>query len=120
MDYLNKIIIDFEIQSVDGIRDCFENGISPNLLYNDKPLIYELINFYPRGPKFKDCIKVFVNHGLEFEDKALLAVLLDDALALEGELKKAPEAVNKRYSFDCAFTPLFQASLLHICAEYNH
>jgi ankyrin repeat protein len=31
-----------------------------------------------------------------------------------------PEAINKRYSLDCAFTPLYSATLLHVCAEYNH
>jgi hypothetical protein len=120
MDYLKKIIIDFEIQSVEGIRDCFENGISPNQIYNNEPLIYELINFYPRGPKFKECIKAFVDYGLEFGDKILLAVLLDDAKSLEKEIDKNPGAVNNRYSFKCTFTPLIQATLLHICAEYNH
>ena len=49
MDYLQKIIIDFELQSVDGIKECFENGINPNDRFNNKPLIYELINEYPKG-----------------------------------------------------------------------
>jgi hypothetical protein len=38
MDYLQKLIVDIEIQSVEGIRECFENGISPNDLHNNKPL----------------------------------------------------------------------------------
>jgi ankyrin repeat protein len=120
MDYLQKIIIDFEIQSLEGIKGCFENGISPNAIYNNKPLIYELINEYPRGPKFKECIRLFIDHGLEFEDKFLLTVLSDDAVALDTELSKNPAAVKNKYSIDCTFTPLYQASLLHICAEYNH
>ncbi|MBI3235818.1 MAG: hypothetical protein HYZ42_17570, partial [Bacteroidetes bacterium] len=52
MDYLRRIIGEFEIHSVEGIKECFENGINPNQLVNDRPLIYELINMYLRGPLF--------------------------------------------------------------------
>ena len=120
MDYLQKIIGDFEIHSVAGIKECFENGIDPNQLYNGKPLIYEMINMYLRGPEFKNCIKTFVDFGLRFDDKVLLAVLLDDETSLDKLLNENRALVFKKYSLDCTFTPLLEASLLHICAEYNH
>jgi len=120
MDYLQKIIIDFEIHSVEGIRDCFENGVNPNETFRGKPLIYNLIEMYTRGPLFKKCIRVFVDYGLEFEDKILLSVLLDNSSLLDDQLDADKNAVIRKYSFDCAFTPLYEVSLLHICAEYNH
>lgn len=120
MDYLQKIIIDFELHSVEGIRDCFENGVSPNELVKGKPLILELINMYTRGPMFKSCIQTFVDFGLEFEDEILLSVLLDNDTLLDTQLASDNTDVHKKYSLDCAFTPLFEATLLHICAEYNH
>ena len=120
MDYLKKIIIDFELHSVEGIKECFENGVDPNDTYEGKPLIYALINMYTRGPSFKNCIKVFVDYKLEFEDNVLLAVLLDDSGWLDSLLTGNKEALTKKYSFDSTFTPLYQATLLHICAEYNH
>lgn len=120
MDYLQKILGDFEIHSAEGIRECFANGINPNQLHKGKPLIYEMINMYLRGPRFKDCIKVFVDAGLQFDDKALLAVLLDDAVLLERYISSDKTVLLKQYSLDCTFTPLYKASLLHICAEYNH
>jgi hypothetical protein len=120
MDYLQKIIGDFEIHSVDGIIECFENGVDPNQQHNDKPLIYEMINMYLRGPKFKHCIKAFTDFGLKFDNEVLLAVLLDDAISLDKLLTDNKELAFKRYSLDCTFTPLYEASLLHICAEYNH
>jgi hypothetical protein len=119
MDYLQKIIGDFEIHSVEGIKECFENGVDPNQLYKGKPLIYEMINMYLRGPKFKNCIKVFVDFGLRFDDKVLLAVLLDDATSLDKLLADNRDLLFNKYSLDCTFTPLYEASLLHICAEYN-
>lgn len=27
MNYFQEIVIDIELQSVDGIRECFENGV---------------------------------------------------------------------------------------------
>ena len=120
MDYLQKILIDIETQSVEGIKECFQNGIDPNATFRKKPLVYEVINGYPRGPKFKECINVFVDHGLVFEDKVLLATLLDDAAFLDTVLMKNPMEIKRIHSLECAFTPLYQVTLLHICAEYNH
>jgi Ankyrin repeat len=120
MDYLQKINIDFELHSVDGIRECFKSGVNPNEIVNGKPLIYDLINMYTRGPLFKSCMQAFVDYGLNFEDKVLLSVLLDDAALLDTQLIADKNAITKKYSFNCTFTPLYEISLLHICAEYNH
>lgn len=120
MDYLKKIFIDFELHSVEGIQDCFEQGIDPNEIVDGKPLIHGLINMYTRGPNFKSCIKAFVDSGLDLNDRVLLSVLLDDAASLDKQLNKDRSALGTLYSFDCTFTPLYQVSLLHICAEYNH
>ncbi len=120
MDYLQKIIGDFEIHAADGIKECFENGVDPNQIYKGKPLIYEMINMYLRSPKFKSCIKTFVDFGLKFADEVLLAVLLDDATLLDRFVTNDKKLIFKKYSLDCTFTPLYETSLLHICAEYNH
>jgi hypothetical protein len=120
MNYLKEIIINFELHSVEGIKACFKNGVNPNEVRDGKPLIDSLINMYTRGPLFKECIQAFVDYGVDFEDKILLSVLLDDAAMLDMHLNEDKAALLKRYSFDCTFTPLREASLLHICAEYNH
>ncbi|RYY14973.1 MAG: ankyrin repeat domain-containing protein [Chitinophagaceae bacterium] len=120
MNFLDKIIGEIEIHSVEGIQDCFDNGVSPNAIFKNKPLVYELITEYGRGPSFSKCIQLFIDNGLEFEDKVLLAVLANDADALGQQLNLNPTARSGRYTLDCAFTPLFDTTLLHICAEYNH
>lgn len=43
MDYFRKIIGEIELHSVAGIKECFENGVDPNVYFNNEPLIYELI-----------------------------------------------------------------------------
>ena len=120
MNYLQEILTNFELHSVQGITDCFEKGVNPNEIINGKPLFFDLINMYTRGPLFKECVRAFVNYGLAFEDKVLLSVLLDDASSLDSNLNKTKDALAKKYSFACTFTPLYEVSLLHICAEYNH
>lgn len=120
MDYLLKLITEIELHAAEGIKNCFENGISPNLVYKGNPLIDELTSEYTRTPRFKDCVQVFVNYGLEFENKALLSVLLDDSITLEKLIIGNPEIVTQRHSMKCAYTPLENVTLLHICAEYNH
>ena len=120
MDYLNKIIGEIETHSVHGIKECFSNGVNPNDYFKNEPLIYELTSEYLRSSRFKDCVKAFVDYGLVFDDKVLLSVLLDDAQSLENKVKDNPKIVDKRYTLRCAFTPLHEATLLHICAEFNH
>lgn len=120
MDILNDLIGEIELHSVEGIRKCFSQGVNPNGYFKGAPLIYELTSEYTRSPRFKDCVKAFVDYGLEFEDKALLAVLLDDAASLDYHVSQTPEAVSKRYTLKCAYTPLHEVTILHICAEFNH
>lgn len=120
MNYSEKIITDIELHDVEGIRQCFSNGVSPNDLYNNAPLIYELVGEYTRTPRFKDCVQAFVDHGLQLEDKLLLSVFLDDAPSLKALLAADPGLVSKTYTLPCAYTPLFEVNLLHICAEFNH
>jgi Ankyrin repeats (many copies) len=120
MQKLNELIGHIETHSVDGIRECFSQGINPNDFFRDDPLIYELTSEYGRTSRFKDCVKAFVDYGLEFDDKILLSVLLDDAKSLENQISNNPEAASKKYTLRCAYTPLYEATLLHICAEFNH
>lgn len=119
-NYLEKIIGDFECHDVEGIRDCFDHGVDPNDVSRGEPLIYQMVNMYTRSKKFKDCIKAFVEYGLVMEDKVLLSVLTDDAATLAELLQNDPAAMEKKYTLQCTYTPIFETSLLHICAEYNH
>lgn len=120
MDYLKKLIIDCELHSPEGLKECFENGISPNQLLKGKPLIEELTSEYTRSPRFKDCVQAFVDYGLEFENKSLLSVLLNDSAGLEKLIVENPDIVSERHTLKCAYTPLENVTLLHICAEFNH
>src|SRR5438874_10795413 len=81
---------------------CFENEVNPNDYYKNEPLIYELTSEYMRSSRFKDCVKAFVEYGLNFEDKILLSVLLDDAKSLDDQLSNNHEAISRKYTIRCA------------------
>ncbi len=120
MKLLNEIAIQIELHSADGIKKCFSKGVNPNDLFKERPLIYELIGEYTRSRQFKDCVKTFIDHGLKFYDEILLAVLAEDSSALAKFVSSNKEIINKKYSLPCAYTPLHEVTLLHICAEFNH
>ncbi|MFI5129932.1 MAG: hypothetical protein ACHQFX_08085 [Chitinophagales bacterium] len=120
MEYSDQIIGDIEEHSIEGIKECFSHGVSPNDLFRGEPLIYELTSEYARTKRFKECVRTFVDHGLQFEDKILLSVLLDDSDTLNHQLSREPKALSQKHTLRCAYTPLYNIELLHICAEFNH
>lgn len=118
-DY-TQMLYDIEVHSVEGIRRYFDQGGNPNEVHDGLPLFTTMVEMYFRSPRFKDCVQVFIDRGLAFEDKALLAVLTDDDEKLEGLLKNDKSIVNRTYSqFNNTFTPLTGGTLMHFCAEYN-
>ena len=120
MDLIQNILIEFELHNPEGIQKIFNLGLDPNTVFNGRPLVYELITMYTRSSRFRDCILVFVENGLQFEDEVLLTILVDDSDKLNLLLNNQPELIHKKYSLDCTYTQLIHASLLHLCAEYNH
>jgi hypothetical protein len=119
-DY-RQMLYDIEVHSVEGIRRYFEEGGHPNEVHDGRPLFTTMVEMYMRSPRFEQCVSIFIDYGLEFDDQALLAVLSNDADRLEGLIKADTGIVHKTYSrFNNTFTPLVGGTLLHYCAEYNH
>ena len=81
-DY-KQFLYSLELHSVEGIKNYFREGGNPNEMHDGIPLFTTLVEMYTRTPRFKECVKAFVQAGLVFENKSLLAVLLDDANKLE-------------------------------------
>jgi hypothetical protein len=117
---LYELVREIELHSVEGIKKCFSRGVSPNDYFRGDPLIYELTSEYTRTERFKHCVRAFIEAGLEFGDRALLYVLSDQPELLDEELNRNPQLVSTPYTLRCAYTPLYEVTLLHICAEFNH
>lgn len=118
-DY-TQMLYDIEVHSIEGVRRYFDQGGNPNEVHDSVPLFTTLVEMYLRSPRFKDCVQLFIDRGLEFEDQALLAVLTDNDEQLEDLLKSDRNIIYRRYSqFNNTFTPLTGGTLMHFCAEYN-
>jgi hypothetical protein len=117
----NQILYAIEVHSVEGIRKFFEEGGGPNdILPDGTPVFTTLIEMYTRTPRFAACVKAFIDAGLEFEDKALLAVFTDDEDTLDEIIKTDPTTISEAYTqYNNTYTPLTGGTLLHLCAEYN-
>ena len=120
-DFKKEVAYHIELHSVTGIRSCFEKGLDANALYDENTTLFELLTgMYTRTPKFKECVRLFVDYGLVFENEVLLAVLLDDSHLLTRLIQDNPEIVAKKITMTSAYTSLENSSLLHVCAEFNH
>ena len=118
-DY-KKMLYNIEVHSVDGIQQYFKSGGDPNEIHDGIPLFTTMAEMYTRTSRFKDCIKAFIVAGLKFDDKALLAVLADDADLLKKLLAGDQQLTAKKHVlFNNTYTPLTGGTLLHYCAEYN-
>jgi hypothetical protein len=118
-DY-KQMLYHIEVHSVAGIKKYFEEGGNPNEVHQGVPLFTTMVEMYTRTSRFKECIEAFVHAGLQYPDKALLYVLMDDAEKLQGVIDQDPDTVFSIHSeFNNTYTPLTGGSLLHFCAEYN-
>lgn len=109
-----------ELHSVDGLQRSFTSIEYKESKITNRELFDVLTGMYTRSSKFKQCVKAFLEAGLQIEDRALQAVLLDDARRLEHLITEDPTIIDHKISQQCAYTPLENASLMHVCAEYNH
>ncbi len=120
MPNYNQMLYDIEVHSVEGIRRYFEDGGDPSEVHDGIPLFTTMVEMYTRTPRFNDCIKAFIDYELQFEDKALLAVLTNDAEKLEELISNDPPIASNIYTlFNNTYTPLAGGTLMHFCAEYN-
>lgn len=119
MASIDDFVTYIELHDVISIQNSFKNGLDPNSLFRGEPLLFELTSEYTRSPRFTTCVKAFVDAGLVLEDSLLPIILQDDAAGLAQMLQNDPNLLHKKYTLRCAYTPLIEASLLHLCAEYN-
>jgi hypothetical protein len=120
MPNYTEILYAAEIHGVDEIKAYFNKGGSPNEVHDGMPVFTMMVEMYARGPRFKDCVQAFIDAGLEYKDKALLAVLAHNEEMLKQALNADVSTVDKTYLlYNNTYTPLTGGTLMHFCAEYN-
>lgn len=78
-----------------------------------------LTGMYTRSDRFAAVLRLLLARGAQLDDPALAPVLLDDGPALRAALAADPALLHHRTTMVCAFTPLRDATLLHVAAEFG-
>jgi ankyrin repeat protein len=115
-DFLGAV----ETHSVEELLAAFDAGLDPRGTVEGKPLVAWLTEMYARSDRFADCLRLLLDRGAPINDPLALPVLLDDADGIAGMVATNPAAVAHRTTIRAAFTPLEDATLLHVAAEFGN
>ena len=109
-----------EVHSVDDIRTILDDGCDVRTLIKGKSVVAHLTEMYTRSDSFPDCLRLLLERGGQLDDPRIGPVLLNDADGLSAALRDDPSLIGHRTSMVSAFTPLIDASLLHVAAEFGN
>jgi hypothetical protein len=120
-DFLGRSFLGaVETHSVDELREVLDAGLEPRADLQGKPLTTWLTEMYSRSDRFADCLRLLLERGATLDDPQLAPVLLNDVDALKAALAADPKFLAHRTTLRSAFTPLDNATLLHVAAEFGH
>lgn len=121
MDALTQeFLVACEIHSVARLRAVLDAGFDVRAPIAGASPVTTLVEMYYRSDAFPACLALLLAAGGTLDDSVLAPVLLNDPDALRADLATNPTLVHHRTSLRCAFTPLDDATLLHVAAEYGH
>ena len=109
-----------ETHSEVELRNLLNAGLDPLAPLRGKTPIEWLVEMYLRSDRFPACLRLLLDRGAVLTDPKLTSVLLNDAEALRHELHADSSLLEHRVSMASTFTPLNDATLLHVAAEYGH
>jgi hypothetical protein len=109
-----------EVHSVDEIRKILDDGFDVGTLIKGKTAVTHLTEMYSRSDDFPGCLRLLLARGGQLDDPRIAPVLLDDAAGLSTALREDALLIRHRTSMVSAFTPLIDATLLHVAAEFGN
>ena len=118
MATIDELHLAFEIHSEEKLRDGLTGGYDAAEPIEGMPLFECLTSSYMRSGRFAACARILAEAGAPCEP-VLQALLTDEAARLDALLDAEPARVHAPITLVSAFTPLDDASPLHICAEFN-
>ncbi len=109
-----------ECHRPEEIRRLLAAGLSATVPINGRTPVQWMHEMYSRSDLFPDCLRLLLDAGGTLDDPVLAPVLLNDADALRNACAANPELIRHRTSMNSTFTPLLEATLLHVAAEYGN
>jgi hypothetical protein len=114
-----ELLLALELHDPERLGHCIDAGLDPGQPIRGRTPVTWLLEMYTRSERFPLCLRLLLQRGGSLDEPALGPVLLDDADALTRWLRASPERIAHRVSLPCAFTPLRDATLLHVAAEHQ-
>lgn len=116
----HELLVALELHSPERIRALLDQGCDPRAAIDGKAPLAWLTEMYTRSNRLPACVQLLLDRGGVLDDPALAPVLLDDGAGVEAAIRARPALVSHRVTLRSAFTPLVDATLLHVAAEYGH
>lgn len=109
-----------ELHDADGIRAALAGGLDPNTPIDGKRPVTWLLEMYTRSNAFPDCLRALLDRGAAVDPSSALPVLLNDPARIRQAARHDPTWLARRVVLPSAFTPLDDATWLHVAAELGH
>lgn len=109
-----------ELHDAARIAELVDGGLDPGVPIDGKPPLTWLIEMYTRSDAFPDCVRALLSRGAVLDDPRIAPVLLNDRWGIQQAATADPAWLRHRTTLPSAFTPLDDATLLHVAAEYGH
>lgn len=116
----DELLVAFELHDPNRIAAVVAAGLDVRVPIRGKTPVQHLTEMYTRSPRLPACLRVLLQNGASLADPALGPVLLDDAPSLGKALRADPALLRHRTTLASAFTPLDDAPLLHVAAEFQN
>jgi hypothetical protein len=116
----SRVLAALEIHDAAALGALLAEGLDARALVEGKTLVQWLLEMYFRSDRLGLCLRLLLDQGGILEPAWLEPVLLDDEEALRAALRRDPELVHRRASLRSAFTPLDEATALHVACEHGN
>lgn len=116
----SEFLVACELHSLTQLRKVIDSGFDVRAPIKGLSPVNTLLEMYTRSDQFPACLALLLAAGGELEDARLAPVLLNDPQKLRAALVTDPALVHHRTTMRCTFTPLVDATPLHVAAEYGH
>lgn len=115
-DFLGAV----ETHDLGELTSLLDGGMDVRVPIKGKLPIHWLTEMYARSDRFPDCLRLLLDRGAVLDDPTITPVLLSDADTLKKAISANPKLLTHRTTLVSCFTPLVDATLLHVAAEYGH
>ncbi len=119
-DLSSEFLVACELHSLTKLRAVIDSGFDVRAHIKGLSPVNTLLEMYTRSDQFPACLALLLAAGGELDDPSLAPVLLNSPQMLRAALAADPALVQHRTRLRSTFTPLVDATLLHVAAEYGH